>query len=469
MGEWCATNLRDIEGWKASGLPMTTTSNECARMFDATLRQLLSWIKCEQLGGIDHTMTQMSAADPEALLPRCFTIALQSLSTSHTPRVDVEYKKQIDKLIADSEKMGTEREKLHAQGAALYANGEMRKATEVWERILSDHPNDLMALKFAHDGYFFMGDSTNKRDSVAKVIDRVRKDEPCYSYLHGMYAFGLEECGQYKEAEEQALKGLSLQKQDCWSTHARAHCMEMNGRTKEGARFLEGTVADWEPCYMLATHNYWHNALFYIEDGDKESVISIFDKQIGPRQAKSHGLLDYVDAASILWRLELEGFDVGKRWKDLFSIDKHLDDHVIAFNDVHFGPALIRRKEPEKEEKLRESLRNFITTSSGDNRRVSERVGAQLFDGMHAFANERFDEAARLLLPIRDQIVTIGGSAAQRDVFTQTLLHACLNARDKQLFHEGLIVLAERDRLKKNSGVSARLAEKFKERMRACL
>jgi hypothetical protein len=33
------------------------------------------------------------------------------------------------------------------------------------------------------------------------------------SYLHGMYAFGLEECGQYPEAERHARLGLQLQPQ----------------------------------------------------------------------------------------------------------------------------------------------------------------------------------------------------------------------------------------------------------------
>lgn len=29
---------------------------------------------------------------------------------------------------------------------------------------------------------------------------------------------------------------------------------------------------------MLACHNYWHNALFYIEKGDFETALTIFDK-----------------------------------------------------------------------------------------------------------------------------------------------------------------------------------------------
>lgn len=63
----------------------------------------------------------------------------------------------------------------------------MRKAADEWEAILKDHPNDLVAIKFAHDAYFFMGDANGKRDSIARVIDKIRTDEPCYSLVYFLF------------------------------------------------------------------------------------------------------------------------------------------------------------------------------------------------------------------------------------------------------------------------------------------
>ncbi|VBB35509.1 unnamed protein product, partial [Acanthocheilonema viteae] len=60
-----------------------------------------------------------------------------------------------------------------------------------------------------------------------------------------MYAFGLEECEQYDEAESYARKGLELNRYDAWATHALAHCMEINGRFEEGICFMESTETDW--------------------------------------------------------------------------------------------------------------------------------------------------------------------------------------------------------------------------------
>lgn len=56
----------------------------------------------------------------------------------------------------------------------------MRAATDIWEDILAEYPTDLMAIKFAHEGYFFMGDAKGKRDSVQAVLPKQKGTEPCY-------------------------------------------------------------------------------------------------------------------------------------------------------------------------------------------------------------------------------------------------------------------------------------------------
>ena len=53
-------------------------------------------------------------------------------------------------------------------------------ATEVWESILVDHPLDMLALKFAHDSYFYLGHSAQIRDSIARVIPHYKTSNPFY-------------------------------------------------------------------------------------------------------------------------------------------------------------------------------------------------------------------------------------------------------------------------------------------------
>ncbi len=56
----------------------------------------------------------------------------------------------------------------------------MPEAAEVWEKILLDHPNDLLALKFAHDTYFYLGKAEQIRDSIARVLPLWNEKDPYY-------------------------------------------------------------------------------------------------------------------------------------------------------------------------------------------------------------------------------------------------------------------------------------------------
>ena len=49
-------------------------------------------------------------------------------------------------------------------------------------------------------------------------------------------------------------------------------------------------------------------------------------------------------------------------------------------------------------------------------------------EAMHAFAEGRYEDVIRGLAPVVDQLVRVGGSWAQRDLFEHTLLAAYLRA-----------------------------------------
>jgi len=56
----------------------------------------------------------------------------------------------------------------------------MDRATDIWEDILVDHPLDMLALKFAHDSYFYLGFQPQMRDSIARVMPHWTTDMPHY-------------------------------------------------------------------------------------------------------------------------------------------------------------------------------------------------------------------------------------------------------------------------------------------------
>lgn len=54
----------------------------------------------------------------------------------------------------------------------------------MWEDILVDHPTDMLALKFAHDSYFYQGAQVAMRDSVARVLPYWKPHIPLYRCEH---------------------------------------------------------------------------------------------------------------------------------------------------------------------------------------------------------------------------------------------------------------------------------------------
>ena len=57
---------------------------------------------------------------------------------------------------------------------------EMTQACQIWESILVDNPLDMLALKFAHDSYFYQGHSPQMRDSIAAVFPHWKSSMPLY-------------------------------------------------------------------------------------------------------------------------------------------------------------------------------------------------------------------------------------------------------------------------------------------------
>jgi tetratricopeptide (TPR) repeat protein len=208
---------------------------------------------------------------------------------------------------ADAAITGTStREQRHLAAATAWSRGEMIVATNIWEDILVDHPRDALALRFAHDSYFYLGHSQSIRDSVARVLPAWDTDNPNYGFVLGQYAFGLEEMGELSRAESIGLKALEINAKDAWATHAIAHVLETECRQAEGINFLKSSHSNWSSAHALAIHNGWHLALYLIEEGRFPEVLADYDRFIAPKLS-GDSLLDLVDAAALLWRLELAG------------------------------------------------------------------------------------------------------------------------------------------------------------------
>uniref|UniRef100_A0A3Q3KE87 Tetratricopeptide repeat protein 38 n=1 Tax=Monopterus albus TaxID=43700 RepID=A0A3Q3KE87_MONAL len=354
------------------------------------------------------------------------------------------------------------RERLHVKAMELFSRGNFPKACDIWEDILVEHPTDMLALKFAHDAYFYMGAQTQMRDSVARVLPHWKPHMPLFSYLKGLYSFGLLETHFYDQAEKVAMEGLALTPDDAWSVHSVAHVYEMKAEVDKGLKFMESREKDWQVCDVLASHNYWHWAVYFIEKGQYEDALQIYDSQVFRRCKASGSMLDIVDACSMLYRLEMEGVCVKDRWRELLQVTQpHTDDHVTLFNDLHFLMVSLGAKESCISRRLLEGLQE-LAKEPGDNQQhqLAGTIGIPMCQAMMEYDQGNYSQTVELLYPLRYRMVDIGGSDAQRDLFNQLLIHAAMKSENKRHQKLGRCLLVERDAVRPNSSLTDRLMQR---------
>ena len=319
-------------------------------------------------------------------------------------------------------------ERGHHAAAQAALEGRWREACARWDALLLDHPRDMLALTAAHLFDFYRGDARSLRSRVARVLPEWPVDDPLQPFVQGMYAFGLEECNLYTQAEQAGREALAKDPRGPWAIHAVAHVMEMQGRHAEGAAWLHERRADWTEDNGLAVHLWWHDALFALETLDTRAALALFDAHIGGACATVN--LQWLDAAALLWRVQLLSVDVGARWQALAREWADPVGHAghYAFNDLHAALAMLGSGDLAR---ARAMLAACTAQARSDNIAMARDVGAPLLHGMLAFAEARFDDAVDALYLVRSRLHRIGGSHAQRDLVDQTLLAAAAQARDR--------------------------------------
>ena len=324
-----------------------------------------------------------------------------------------------------------DRERTHISAVRAWLDGDWERATELWGRASIAYPRDLLALQFAHVGDFFLGCSHMLRDRVARVLPSWNRNVPGYGFIKGMYAFGLEEAGDYEQAEAHGREAVALNKQDGWAVHAVTHVMEMQGRAEEGADFLEAGVDGWAPNSMFAYHLWWHKALFHLDADDPSTALKLFDDKIS---AAGFGqALELLDGSALLWRLFLLGHDVGDRWNGLAEKwETRIDDAYYAFNDVNAMMAFVGAGDVEAQKRQIETVRR-AGTGAGINAMMSREIGGPACEGFAAFGRGDYAQTIESLLPLRGKANRFGGSHAQRDMFSWTLTEAAIRLGDRAL------------------------------------
>lgn len=284
-------------------------------------------------------------------------------------------------------------------------------------------PRDLVALQCGHLIDFYRANARNLRDRIARALPHWSKNTPGYSIVLGMYAFGLEENGDYVRAEDIGRSAVAIEPMDCWAHHAVAHVMEMQGRAEDGLGWMIAREPHWSgDDNFFQVHNWWHRALYHIDLEQTDAAIALYDGPV--RESRSDVALDLVDASALLWRLTLAGCDVGDRWAELANTwDKHADGKLYPFNDWHAAMAYLGAGRSDDVDRLVKGLQNAAGPETAF---WGKARGMPLIEGFAAYWRGDFAAATEILHASRFIVNGFGGSHAQRDIIDCTLCEAAL-------------------------------------------
>jgi tetratricopeptide (TPR) repeat protein len=407
-------------------------------MLEIALGEYLGWT-----GDPVATLKSAISADPDLILGHTTLAALHSLGGIPGGA------KPIQRALAAANALAAQaspHERLHLAAANAWAEGDIIGAASFWEAAVDADPADLLALRLAHDTHFYLGDAQKLRDVPLAALSTYQGNPEQRGFVLGMAAFGLEECGDYARAERAGREAVDLNPADSWSIHAVAHVLEMQDRADEGIGWLRALEPHWAPAAGLAVHQWWHAALFLIELEALDEALAVYDAHIRP--GADAQILDLVDAAALLWRLDLLGVSLGDRWQVLSpKWSRYAQDHVLAFNDVHIALTLAAAGEDAAAAQLEDSVARYAAagTGTGTNAAVSAELGLPLIRALRAFRNGDAQQTVAILAPIFKRLAPVGGSNAQRDLFIQTLGIAAFRTQSNDIAQA---VVTERRRLK---------------------
>jgi len=395
------------------GLPLSTTSEAAVADYVAGVDLLLS-----ANAGAEARLDQALADDPDFALAH---IAKARLC-------------QVQARIAEAKAAAatargfaarlTRREARHVEIIARAVDGDGPSAMALVEEHVAQYPRDGLALSLALGVFGLLGFSgrLDHHEAQLALLERLApqwgEDWWFLTYL----GWARIELGDVARGSAEVERALAGNPRNAFAAHARAHGYYEAGDAEHGVRFIDGWLPDYSRDGQLHGHISWHLALFELARGNIERAQVLYADAVRPSASAAPPLFSLADAASFLWRLQLYG--AGETSELQPEVGAHARQHFpqagIHFADVH---AALAEDDTLTEARIAQS-RDRVATG----RQPQGPVVPLLCAGAAAFARGDYAMAIGHLGAALADLPRIGGSHAQREVFEDTYIVACLRA-----------------------------------------
>jgi hypothetical protein len=325
----------------------------------------------------------------------------------------------------------TPREAAHIEIVALAIDGNGPEAMARLEQHVAEYPRDALVLSLALGVFGLLGFSgrSDHHEAQLALLEHLAphwgEDWWFLTYL----GWARIETGDVARGAAEVERALTGNPRNAYAAHARAHGYYEAGDADNGAAFIDSWLSGYDRKSQLHCHLSWHLALFELARDNPERARALYADAIQPAVSHAPPLFNLADAASFLWRWGIyeAGPPLDGAWQDVAAhARRYFPSAGIHFADVHAIFAEMATGDcASADARIKQSRERDAA-----GRLPQGAVVPALCEGVALFSSgARLADVERLgtALP---ELARIGGSHAQREVFEDTYIVACLRARE---------------------------------------
>ncbi len=395
-------------------LPLTTASESAAAFYREGVDCMLSaWY------GADDAFDNAIKEDPGFALPYIARARI------HQMNMEGSEARALAMLARQLAAPASRRERQHVEIMAATIEGKPKVALAGAEEHLDEFPRDALVLSLllgAFGLYAFSGRADHDAARLAICERNARQYGEDWWFLT-YWGWSQTEAGNAGTGRTLTERAMALRAANANAAHSLAHALFEQGDMAAGRAFLSGWLPAHQGSSFLHGHLCWHVALSALEDGDVDGALEVYEQQIKPAGRRYPPLNIFTDTASLLWRLALAGkAGLEPYWREVAAYGDLCFPRAGAhFADVHYALVAAATGDKILETRLAE-----LEALETDGRLAPGPSVIGLCRGIRAFAEGDNDSAIRILEPLMPEVVRIGGSHAQRELWEDTLIVACL-------------------------------------------
>jgi Tfp pilus assembly protein PilF len=416
------------------GLPLTTASPQAAENYIRAVDLMLS-----ANNGAEPLLDAALTADPE------FPLAHIARARHCQVQARIPEAKHAAATARGLQGRVSARERGHIEVIALAVDGAGPQALARLETHVADYPRDALALSLALGVFGLLGFSgrVDHHEAQLALLEQLAPEWDADWWFLAYLGWARIETGDVAAGAREVERALALNPHNAYAAHARAHGYYEAGDAESGAAFIEAWLPGYDRRSQLHCHLSWHQALFELARGRPERARALYEDAIRPAVSHAPPLFNLADAASFLWRWRIYGETppLDEAWGEVTAhAQRYFPRAGIHFADVH---AALAEAVAGDGDSLAAHIAQLGELSESGHLPQGAIVPA-LCAGAAAFARGDYVRAAERLGAALPELARLGGSHAQREVFEDTYIAACLRAGQQDQAAERLSARLER-------------------------